>query len=69
MAGTNDIKIKGLDKSDNSGNGSSKIEVDDVKAKGNKGNLKVLTDFAQRGKVGESGYQEITGNKPLQAAA
>ncbi|KAI5355311.1 hypothetical protein L3X38_008206 [Prunus dulcis] len=85
MAGTNDIKIKGFDLSNNSGNtsglthfanradkgdkGDNKIQVEDAKAAGNTGDLKVLTDFAQRGKVGESDRQQITGSKPLQTAA
>ncbi|ONI34779.1 hypothetical protein PRUPE_1G498800 [Prunus persica] len=73
--GTNDIKIKGFDVSNNSGNtsglthfanraaegdkGDNKIEVEDAKGQGNTGNLKVLTDFAQRGKVGQSDRQEL----------
>ncbi|ONI34774.1 hypothetical protein PRUPE_1G498300 [Prunus persica] len=75
MAGTNDIKIKGFDLSNNKGNtsglthfanraaegdkGDNKIEVEDAKGQGNTGNLKVLTDFAQRGKVGQSDRQEL----------
>ncbi|CAL8997147.1 unnamed protein product [Prunus brigantina] len=75
MAGTNDIKIKGFDLSNNSGNtsglthfanradggdkGDNKIEVEDAKAQGNTGNLKALTDFAQRGNVANSDRQEI----------
>ena len=73
--GTNDIKIKGFDVSNNSGNtsglthfanradkgdkGDNKIEVEGAKAQDNKGNLKVLTDFAQRGEVGRSDRQEL----------
>ncbi|PQM37517.1 hypothetical protein Pyn_32883 [Prunus yedoensis var. nudiflora] len=41
---------------DKNDKGENKIEVvDEIKAKGSKGNLKVLTDFAQRGKVSQSG--------------
>ncbi|KAI5355948.1 hypothetical protein L3X38_008843 [Prunus dulcis] len=73
--GTNDIKIKGFDLSNNSGNtsglthfanradggdkGDNKIEVEGAKAQDNKGNLKILTDFAQRGEVGRSDRQEL----------
>lgn len=75
MAGTNDIKIKGFDLGNNSGNasglthfanradggdkGDNKIEVENAKAQENKGNLKVLTDFAQRGNVAKSDRQEL----------
>ncbi|ONI34780.1 hypothetical protein PRUPE_1G498900 [Prunus persica] len=84
-AGSNDIKFKGVDVTDNTGDvtgfthfanrtdgadkGNNKIEVDDFKAKGNKSHLNVLTDFGHRGQAGESGKQENKENKQLQQAS
>ncbi|KAH0989411.1 hypothetical protein GBA52_000894 [Prunus armeniaca] len=56
-------------RSDGAGKGNNKIEVDDFKARGNKSHVNVLTDFAQRGQVGESGKQENKENKQLQQAS
>ncbi|PQP91786.1 hypothetical protein Pyn_12551 [Prunus yedoensis var. nudiflora] len=43
---------------DGGNKGNRKIEVEGVNASGNTGNVKALTDFANSGKVNESGRQE-----------
>ncbi|PQP95266.1 hypothetical protein Pyn_28086 [Prunus yedoensis var. nudiflora] len=83
--GNNDIKFKGVDLTENDGTltafnrfanrtdgtdkGNNKIEFDDFKAKGNKKNLNILNDFAQRGRMGESGKEENKEKEQLQQAS